>query len=211
MGKEIPENIPRTPDIGAPKPVEGEQQAPGQSFETFMNENAAGKGQELNSVTPFDLAQGQAQQMGEPTHATIQAQMNSTSGVLGDIQQQLQTKNLKLKQSQKYLLRNKLSDANSYIRSAAGKVGVDTGAAPSKLTRQSPIAKFLALVSDGQNQINNTQKQIVQMTKGGKQMSAGDYLLVQVKLSKAQQELEYTSVLLSKAVDDIKMLFNIQI
>jgi len=211
MGKEIPENIPRTPDIGPAKPVEEEQQAPGQSFESFMSEKATGKGEQPSSVSPFDLAQGQAQQTATPTNESILAQMNSTSGVLGDIQQQLQTKNLKLKQSQKYLLRNKLSDANSYIRSAAGKAGVDTGAAPSKLTRQSPITKFLALVTDGQNQLANAQKQITQMTKGGAKMSAGDYLLVQVKLSKAQQELEYTSVLLSKAVDGIKLLFNVQL
>ncbi len=211
MVKEIPENIPHTPSIGPQQPIEEGQQQPGHSFETFMNDKTTNKGPDSTPITPFDLAQGQAQHMGAPSHATIQAQMNSTSGVLGDIQQQLQTKNLKLKQSQKYLLSNKLSDANSYIRSAAGKVGVDTGEPPSKLTRQSPISRFLALVADGQNQIDSSQQQIAQMTKGGKKMSAGDYLLVQVKLSKAQQELEYTSVLLSKAVDDVKMLFNIQI
>jgi hypothetical protein len=36
-------------------------------------------------------------------------------------------------------------------------------------------------------------------------------LLIQVKMNKAQQALEYSSVLLGKAVEDIKTLFNVQI
>jgi len=42
-------------------------------------------------------------------------------------------------------------------------------------------------------------------------MNPGDILLIQVKLAKAKQELEYSSVLLSTAVRDIKTLFNIQL
>ena len=46
--------------------------------------------------------------------------------------------------------------------------------------------------------------------KGGS-LSPAALLTIQVKLAKAQQELEYSSVLLSKAVDDIKTMFNIQL
>ena len=43
------------------------------------------------------------------------------------------------------------------------------------------------------------------------EMNAGRLLLVQAKLQKASQELEYTSVILGKATDMIKTLFNVQI
>jgi hypothetical protein len=42
-------------------------------------------------------------------------------------------------------------------------------------------------------------------------MSPGDFLLVQLKLNKAQQLLEFSSVLLSNAVSDIKQFMQIQI
>jgi hypothetical protein len=146
-----------------------------------------------------------------PSHESISNQISSTSSVLGDLQNQLNNKNLNLRQSQKYLLRNKLASANQNIRTAATKAGVDTGSPPSQFSRQSPINKFLGMISDSQSQLSNAQTEINNLNMNGQSMNPGDLLLIQVKLSKAQQELEYSSVLLSTATSDIKTLFNIQL
>jgi hypothetical protein len=189
------------------------QQQPTRSFKSVMNEQNEQQvqGSQSHQPSPFDLPQGGKAQLPAPTEASVVAQMNSTSSTLADIQNQLNTKNLQLKPSQKYLLRNKLTESNSLIRSAATKVGVDPGPLPQGASQQSPIAKFLSLVTDGQNQLQSATNSIKSLQAKGGQINSGELLMVQVKLAKAQQELEYTSTLLSKAVDDLKTLFNIQI
>lgn len=206
----IPTNIEATKAI---QPDEEQQSQPGDSFKSLMQED--GKAQttpgKSEGMTPFDLASQGAVQTTGPTHESLMGQMNSTSSVLGDLQTQLNTKNLNLKQSQKYLLRNKLTSANQNLRSAANKSGAEVGDPPPTSARQSPVTKFLGLITDGQSQLNKTQEMIQNMKLSGGSLSPASLLTIQVKLAKAQQELEYSSVLLSKAVDDIKTMFNIQL
>jgi hypothetical protein len=211
-----PDEISSPTNIDPTKSIQlGEEQRakPSQSFESFMKEGQGPQqGAKTEGPSPFDLAaQGKGAVTTGPSHESILGQMNSTSSVLGDLQTQMSNKNLNLRQSQKYLLRNKLTSANQNIRTAAQKTGIDTGDAPSQFNRKNPVAKFLGLLSDSQNHLQNAQSKINEMNVSGQSLNPGDLLLVQVKLAKAQQELEYSSVLLSTAVSDIKTLFNIQL
>lgn len=208
--------IPPT-SIESTKPIqsgEEKQSQPGDAFKSIMQEGeqTEGTAQKTSNVTPFDLAaEGHIQTAG-PSLDTLLGQINSTSSVLGDVQNQLHTKNLKLKPSHKYLLRSKLNHANENIQLAAKKAGIEIKNNPlATSTRQSPVTKFLNLISDGQNQLNQTQNLLQNMKLKGGSLAPGDLLLIQVKLAKAQQEIEYSSVLLSKAVDDIKTMFNVQL
>jgi hypothetical protein len=161
--------------------------------------------------SPIEVNQTNPLTSQAPTQDSIRNQINSVSGSLGDVQNQLSTQNLQLKQSQKYLLRNKLQDANDNIRGAVEKLGGDPGEEVNLRAKKNPIAKFLALVADGQNQLNNAASLVGNLNASGQSVNPAELLLVQVKLQKAQQELDYTSVLLGKAVDVIKTLFNVQI
>lgn len=196
------------------QPGEEPQSQGGESFKSYMQDGGE-KGQmggvKSGEQSPFDLTGQKGMTTTPPSHDTILGQMSSTSSVLGDLQNQLNTKNLNLKQSQKYILREKLKNANDDIRTAATKAGVDVGAPPLTGTRQSPVTKFLALITDGQNQLSKTQEMIQNMKGSGGSLSPPQLLTIQVKLAKAQQSLEYSSVLLSKAVDAIKTMFNIQL
>jgi len=211
--KSTPEDF-STPRIGATPPLGGEPgggPAPGaQPFQSFMQGPAGALAQPSGATlsSPFDLAH---QQMipATPTFDTLLTQVNAAQTTLGDISTQFNTPNLKLKQSSKYLLKNKMSDANDHIFSAANKLGLETpepSAAPA-----GPFGKFIGMITDGQNQLQAAQKQLQSLKDKGNQLSPADMLLVQVKLNLAQQELEYSSVVLSKAIDDIKMLFNVQL
>lgn len=218
MDNSIPDKIPDLDSSQSSHPIgeDSTQKAPGGTFSDYMKQPSAAptgatQAAETQGTTPLDLTQKQQTPMQAPTMDSLQSQATNTSNTLNTIDDQLNTKNLQLKQSQKYLLRNKLSEANSHIRTAASKTGVDVGPPPSTSAKQNPIRRYLAYVNDSQNQLAEAQSKIKNLSANGGSLSPGDMLMIQVKLNKAQQALEYSSVLLGKAVDDIKMLFNVQI
>lgn len=181
------------------------------AFKQHM-EKGAPEGAKSNAPSPMDIAaQQKISPSAPPTMDRVQEQMNSVSGSLGDIKNKLNQKP-KLKKSEMHLVRKKLGTANEHINSAAKKVGVDTGDFDKKLNKsKNPIARFLSMVSDGQHQMVQAADTIKNLNSNGKKMQPGDLLLVQIKLNKAQQELNYTSVILGNATSMIKTLFNIQI
>ncbi|MBM3201260.1 MAG: hypothetical protein FJZ56_02505 [Chlamydiae bacterium] len=181
-------------------------------FASYMQENpnvSAPKGPGPMQIAEINPAAQTSQTM--PTVDSVRSQITTASSSLGDINNQLNTQNLKLKQSQKYLLRSKLENANDNIRGAVEKLGGDAGDPVNLRTKKNPIAKFLTLVSDGQQQLTNAANLVSSLNASGQEINPAKLLLVQVKLQKAQQELDYTSVILGKAVDVIKTLFNVQI
>ena len=66
-------------------------------------------------------------------------------------------------------------------------------------------------LADGQQQLASAQRQLQSLKAKGDSLAPADFLLVQVKLNKAQQELDFTSVLLANAVSGFKTLMNVQL
>ena len=194
-----PQTAGQTPDQGKFASLMNEQ--PSSTAPINANPNAPSP-MDLNNTRPLSAP---------PTIADIQNQMSSVSSSLGDIKNQLHTKGLKLKQSDKYLLRSNLQSASQNIRSAAERTGVNIGPAPDLSSKNNPIAKFLSLVTDGQKQLGSAAEEIKNLNTSGQSVSAAKLLLVQVKLQKAQQELDYSSVILGKSTEMIKTLMNVQI
>jgi hypothetical protein len=202
--------------IVSTKPITpGEEKVPtGQPFSSFMQESngspapVSGK---AAMISPFDLAHGTPLATSAPTFDTLLNQVNMAQGTLGDLNTNLQTPGLKLKPSTKYLLKNKITDANTQFRVANAKLGAEVPEESSLSGFKGPIGKFLALVVDGQRQMESAQTQLQSLKDKGQNMQPADFLLVQVKLNKAQQELEYSSVLLSNAVGAIKQLMQVQL
>ena len=214
MSPELPGDISKPEKIDPTKPLSSgeEKESPTKSFKDVMGKTESPTStQESGKVSPMGLTESTPKVTGTPTTQSVIGQIDSASGVLGDISNQLNTKGLKLKPSHKYLLRNKLTEANTHIRTAAKKVGVNVGKSPSTISRQNPLTKFLAYVADSQEQLKETRNQITKISEQRGEVNPGQLLLVQVKLNAASQSLEYSSVLLSSATNDIKTLFNIQI
>jgi hypothetical protein len=141
---------------------------------------------------------------------TLQAQAKMGQDTLGTVGQQLQTPNLKLRRSQSHLLRNKLTDANTHINAAAGKLGLD---APEMKFPQGAGAmeRFLGYINAGQDQFDAVQKKLQEMSSSGQQLSPGDMMLIQSKMAVAQQEIEYSSTLLSKVIQSLTQIMGIQL
>jgi hypothetical protein len=138
----------------------------------------------------------------------VQAQ--TAQDTLGAVHKQLQTPNLQLKRSQSHLIRNKLTDAREYSRAASAKLGVETP--PMQTPDESgAIARFLAYINDGQDQFAAIQKKLQEMAASGEQISAGDMMILQSKMALAQQEIEYSSTLLSRVTSSITTIMGIQL
>lgn len=191
----------------------------GQGFESYMEkagENIPTQGTGKTTPTsPFDLAQAQSPLATGPTFDSLLNQVKASQGMLGDMSNDLNTKNLKLKQSQRYLLRSKLKNANGYLKAANTKMGAkapEEQAAPLGGGAGGGImGKFLNYIGDGQANLAAAQQQLMNLKGKGDALKPADFLAIQVKLAHAQQEIEYASIMLSKAVDDFKTLMNIQL
>ncbi len=213
MADSLPGKVPDIDKANAtPAITPGEIKGPPDQskFSSYMKDAPSSNApQNTQQITPMQL-QSKPVAATPPTLATVQGQMQTASGTLGDLKNQLHTKGLKFKQSDKYALRNKLGDANTLIRGAAERAGVDVGAPPELATKKNPVTKFLELVTDGQTQLNSAAETLKNLNTSGESLDPGALLLIQVKLQKAQQELDY-SFILGKAVDMIKTLMNVQI
>ena len=218
MDNSIPGKIPDV-DSSTPAPAIGDkvsERQPGLSFQKYMEAPSASPTQPGGVSTeqvpsPYQIQQGQVSSLGTPSMDSLQTQTSQLQNNLNTVDTQLNTKNLSLNQSQKYLLRNKLTESNDSLRSAATKAGAEVNPPLTPSNKLNPVAKFLTYVTDSQNQLASVQKKLKQLSADGKSLSAGEMLMIQVKLNKAQQAIEYSSTLLGKAVEDIKTLFNVQI
>jgi len=160
--------------------------------------------------TPMDLAQGPPQPNTIPSIATILSQAKTTQDTLGTVHKQLNTQNLKLRRSQAHLIKNKLTDAQGYLRQAGAKLGVELP--PMQVpSGTSALGRFVAYVNDGQNQLIEVQQKLKNMAAAGQHISAAEMLSVTVKMNLAQQEIEYSSTLLAKVIQSITQIMQIQL
>ena len=104
-----------------------------------------------------------------------------------------------------------MSEANANLRAANAKMGANIPPEPALSNFQGPLGRFLAYLSDGQQQIESAKAHLENLKDKGANLTPGDFLLIQVKMNKAQQQLEYSSVLLANAVNAIKQLSQVQL
>jgi hypothetical protein len=186
--------------------------SPSQSFKELMNTPPGGTTSPAASqASPLDLI-SQAGTPGSPASLqTILTQVQHAQATMGDINMKLNTPNLKLRQSQRQMLKTKFVSANAQLRSVNNKLGNPPVEETPFPRNTDPLTRFLAYLTDGQQQLETLKSSLHEISRKGDTMNPADILLLQLKLNKAQQELEYSSLLLSKAVDDMKTLFSVQI
>jgi hypothetical protein len=207
-----PDRLDPIKNIGEDKQAGGPTPQPG-SFESAMEKAAQQPGSTAKpgSVSPMELAQNQTPLTQGPTFDSLLSQAKSVHSMLGDINTNLQTKNLKLKQSDRASLRNKLTNANSYLKAANTKIGAEVAEEPPPAAGGGILGKFLGLVTQGQSNVAAAQKQLLDMKSKGASLNPADFLAIQIKLAHAQQEIEYASMMLANTVSGLKTLFNIQL
>lgn len=182
----------------------------GSSFESYMKEDeTAATGASKGAASPYEPKP--VAPMKPATPENIYQDMGHTMKSLGTIHDQLHTKNLKLKSSETGPISRHLKDAHSNIQDVAKKLGVPVNESPVEPGRQNPVERFLGMVTDGQNLLESSMSQIKNIQLSPTKFNSADFLSIQAKMMKAQQCLDFSSVVLGKAVEAIKALFNIQL
>jgi hypothetical protein len=212
VDKILPSDIEDPGRIFPTKPVDTEEHGQGttQPFASFMKGGPVASAPS-SMISPFALMQGNTPLTTAPNTDTLLGQVQGMQGTSKDIQNQLGTPQLKLKASTKYLLKNKLSESTDHLRSLNASLGTNAPAGPTLPPVAGPLGKFLNYITDGQAQMEAAKQQLQNLKAKGTSLSPGDFLLVQLKMNKAQQLLEFSSVLLSTAVSDIKQMMQVQI
>ena len=206
----------RSDQIFSSQPIKGgpTPQAPGTGFQSQMQETpqASARGFAPTQGTNAVQAPQQFVSAATPSFDTLISQVGTSQDSLANVRSQLNTRNLQssLTRSKQHLLRNKLSDATTYLRAANAKIGSDTPQMPSQAGAR-PIERFINFVTDGENQLYSARQTLMDMKDSGDQLRPADFLLVQIKLNQAQQEIEYSSTLLGKVIDSLTKTLNIQL
>lgn len=202
-------------EIAGPKAIESNVSAKptssGEKFQSFMQAGEAPqKIAQGTGPTPMSLAStGAASNIGQGMNGLL-AQATGMQDSLGVVGQQLNTPNLKLNRSQTRLLRNKLTNMQEHTRSAADMLGVQTP--PAEMPHQGGVlVRFLSYLNDGQDQLVAVQQKLKDLAAKKDQLDPADMMRIQIKLNLAQQEIEFSSMLLSKVVSSITTIMGIQI
>jgi hypothetical protein len=109
------------------------------------------------------------------------------------------------------ILTDKLIHIDSSLKTSLSKVGVEVQAQDIAKTGQPPLVKFLNYLSNGDRQLNTlvTEIQSINVTK--ERLTPEKLLAVQIKLNFVQQELEFFTNVLNKAVEGTKTIMNVQV
>ncbi|CAM0116759.1 hypothetical protein [Rhabdochlamydiaceae symbiont of Dictyostelium giganteum] len=179
----------------------------GRPFKSYMEESPKVNSSSNSVLNP---AQNILQNLGSPSWDSLMNQVKSSQTLLGDLNNDLNNKNLKFKKSEQNLIKRKLKTASSYLKSADAKLQKE---APSEASLQKPLPleKLADYIDEGQSNLSSVQKKLMQLMKKGDTLNPADFLLVQLKLAHAQQEIEYTSMMVSKLTDGLRTMMNIQL
>lgn len=164
-------------------------------------------------TSPMQLpGMGRAAMPTKANESSVLGAMDGASNIANEVQNRLnQTKATDLDRSKQHLLNEKLSQANQHIEAAAKQAGVDPKKFPMPSSAgKGPIAKFLSLLEHGQKMLKSAQTSIPALSKEGV-LSPADFLSMQMKMSTAMVELDFSSQLLGKSGDAISKLMNVNI
>lgn len=183
------------------------------AFQREMGETGTAPvaGQQAEGVSPMELANTPGV-TGSPTMQSLTEQTNQAQSTIQGIQTDLKNnQNLKFKNSQEYLMKNKLTDANERVDSALNQLGLPPMEQKTSAPGAGPVTKFMDMLEGGQKGMERAQEKLAQITESGEPIDPAQMMLIQVQLSQAQQALNFTSILLSKVVESFRTWMQTQI
>lgn len=154
---------------------------------------------------------------GKVTMESLLAQTEQVKSKIDAVKETLESPNINIKSAQHVkLLENKLSHIDESLRIALSKAGVEYTPTPGQplpgMEKQpNPIERFLGLVTDGQWQLANLSHELNVMSRDNKELSPVNMLAIQIKVAQIGQELQLFYSLLSKALESVKTIMNIQV
>lgn len=139
------------------------------------------------------------------------AQSQEVIAQIQEIKDKLASPHLELKDSVQHLLRNKLSHIDESLKIALTKAGVEYKIPEPTTHSNNPIERFLGFLTDGQNQLVHLSDELKTMHLRNGEISPASMLAVQIKVGYVQQELEFFTGMLNKALESTKTIMNVQV
>lgn len=139
------------------------------------------------------------------------AQAQDVISQIGAIKNKLNTPNLEIKNSVQTLLRNKLTHIDENIKIALSKAGVEYKVAEPAPVSNNPIERFLGYLSDGQYKLEHLSQEVTKIGNNREAFTPATMLALQIKVSYIQQELEFFTSVLNKALESTKTIMNVQV
>ncbi len=157
---------------------------------------------------------------GKVSTQSLLAQTEQVISKIDAVRETLETPNINIKSATHVqLLENKLSHIDESLRIALTKAGVEYSpkdgvlveAVGEKAKASNPIERFLGYVTDGQWQLENLYGELNGMAQQNKELSPASMLAIQIKVGQIGQELQLFYSLLSKGLESVKTIMNIQV
>lgn len=219
-----------SPTKAIPQEGVSSQDQPDQSFKNLVNQTT-----QTNTSKPSPMNVAATNPGVQPTQANPQnllANMQLVFGQMKNLGAALQTPGLKLNPRTSRLVDAKLKRAKDHINYVSSKVNVgDEGEqqkpkedpkksigsvdeVPSKKGAQdATVSKFIGYVTDGQSQLESAMSNVskMKMDKNNPGIVLQNIFGMQVKLYRAQVEIEFSSAVIQKAIDDLKTIMSVQL
>lgn len=139
------------------------------------------------------------------------AQAQEVMGKIDQLKEKLNTPNLELKSSVQTELKNKLSHIDDNLRVAMSRTGIEYTPPPPPQKSQNVVERFLGLLTDSQDKLQNLTTDIQRVDATGKPFSPATMLVLQMKVGMMQQEIEFFTTVLNKALESTKTIMNVQV
>lgn len=182
-----------------------------------------------NKPSPMQVAQGAqpSMQSGQVSAQNLVANMQQVLFQMKGLQQGLQTPDLKLNARTRRLLdaklkrtRDNINFINSKVnvgdedldqRQKAKKMAALEATDPSE-SHQQTVSRFINYLTDGQSQLESAMNGVSNLgNKKDPGIQLESIFSMQVKLYRAQVEIEFSTAVLQKAIDDLKTLMSVQL
>lgn len=162
----------------------------------------------VSEVAQVERMADQAQRS-KPQQLIAQAQDAITK--ITELKEKLRTPDLEIKKSIQTELSNKLTHLDENLRVAMSRTGVEYKPPIDTSKSQNAIDRFLGLLTDGQDKLNNLTNDLARMDAAGERFSPATMIVLQVKVGAMQQEIEFFTALLNKALESTKTIMNVQV
>jgi hypothetical protein len=135
---------------------------------------------------------------------------------VGDIKEKLQTPGLQVDSGMQTLMQNKLSHVDDKLRLVVEKMGaeyapLETADMATGKTLRTPIERFLGMITKSETQLSSIYEHVSIMGANRDTINPADILALQVKMGFVQQEMEFFTSVLNKALESTKTLMNVQV
>lgn len=176
------------------------------------NEAATKNVKEAGSI--FDEVRELNKKTNYLTHSSSEELAKQSEDVIAQIDElkhKLETPNLEIKTSVQNVLRSKIQHIDNSLKIALSKAGLEYTPPERPTSLQTPVERFLGLLTHSQNSLETLAGDVQAMYGGRKEFNPANMLLIQIKVAQVQQEIELFTSMLNKALESTKTIMNVQV